>query len=73
MQVVTAVLAFLVVFAIVFFLAGWFLMPHLPPTPKVPVSVFELAYWTNNWAGAVLGLLLGGFSARASLKPKPAK
>lgn len=70
MQVVTAALAFLLVFAIVFFLAGWFLMPHLPPTPKVPVSVFELAYWTDNWAGAVLGLVLGGFSARASLKTK---
>lgn len=70
MQVVTAVLALLVVFAIVFFLAGWFLMPHLPPTAKVPVSVFELAYWTDNWAGAVLGLVLGGFSARASLKTK---
>jgi hypothetical protein len=72
-RLITATLAFLVIFAIVFFLAGWFLSPHLPPTPKAPVTVFELAYWTDNWAGAVLGAVLGGLSARASLKSKPAK
>lgn len=43
-------------------------MPHLPPVPSHPVSVFEAGYWTTNWAGAVLGILLGALSARSVLK-----
>ncbi len=45
-------------------------MPHLPPTPDHPVTVFEIEYWTTNWAGAALGIILGGLSARSILKKK---
>jgi len=62
------IVSFIVVFVIGFVLGGWFLMPHLPPVPDHPVTVFEAKYWTTNWAGAVLGLLLGGLSARSVLK-----
>lgn len=65
---VSAVVSFVVVFALVFVLAGWFLMPHLPPTPETPVSVFEGRYWVDNWAGLVLGVLLGGLSAWSTLR-----
>ena len=58
-----AITSFVVVFSLAFVLGGWFLMPHLPPVPSHPVSVFELEYWTSNWAGAVLGVLLGAVSA----------
>jgi hypothetical protein len=58
-----AITSFVVVFVFAFVLGGYFLMPHLPPVPDHPVSMFELEYWTTNWAGAVLGILLGGLSA----------
>lgn len=29
-------------------------MPHLPPIPDRPISVYELDYWTDNWAGALI-------------------
>lgn len=61
-------LAFFVMFAMVFFLAGLFLMPHLPPVPPRPVSVFEGAYWTDNWIGVVLGLGAGIYSAWKSFQ-----
>lgn len=70
MKYVSACISFIVVFVFVFFLGGWFLMPHLPPTPDHPVTVFEIEYWTTNWAGAALGIILGGLSARSILKKK---
>ena len=63
-----AAVSFIAVFIFAFVLGGWFLMPHLPPAPNHPVSVFELEYWTTNWAGALLGLLLGALSARSVLR-----
>jgi uncharacterized protein (DUF2062 family) len=63
-----AIISFVVVFCFAFFLGGWFLMPHLPPFPDHLVSVFELEYWTTNWAGALLGILLGTLSARSVLR-----
>ena len=69
----SAIVSFVAVFAIVFVLGGLFLMPHLPPTPRHLVTVFEVEYWTTNWAGAVLGILLGGLSARSILKRDSAK
>lgn len=57
-----AVVSFVVVFLFAFVLGGWFLMPHLPPVPDHPVTVFEAGYWTTNWAGALLGIILGGLS-----------
>ena len=64
----TAFISFAFVFAGVFFLAGWFLMPHLPPVPDHPISVFEGEYWIDNWIGYLLGVVLGGLSARSVLK-----
>ncbi|MFO0833507.1 MAG: hypothetical protein U0638_00940 [Phycisphaerales bacterium] len=66
MRIVTTSLAFVLMFLLSFVLAGLFLMPHLPPTPKQAVTPFEGAFWTDNWAGAVAGLLLGGLSARST-------
>lgn len=63
-----AIVSFLFVFLFSFVLGGWFLMPYLPPVPNHPVTVFELEYWSTNWAGAVLGILLGGLSAWSILR-----
>jgi Na+/phosphate symporter len=68
MRYVSAAGSFVFVFAGVFFLAGWFLMPYLPPVPSEPVSAFQVEYWTDNWIGAILGVLLGAISARSVLK-----
>jgi membrane associated rhomboid family serine protease len=65
---VKATISFLIVFLLAFVLGGWFLMPFLPPVPNHPVTVFEAEYWTTNWAGAVLGLVLGGLSARSVVR-----
>ncbi len=60
---IKAIVSFLFVFLFAFVLGGWFLMPYLPPVPDHPVTVVDAEYWTTNWAGAVLGLALGGLSA----------
>jgi hypothetical protein len=67
---IRAIVSFLVVFVFTFFLAGWFLMPYLPPVPNHPVTVFELEYWTTNWIGVLLGILLGLLSARWAVKKR---
>jgi hypothetical protein len=69
----TAIVSFIVVFVIAFVLGGWFLMPYLPPTPDHPITVFEAEYWTTNWAGALLGLVLGALPARSALKKRRTK
>jgi uncharacterized protein (DUF2062 family) len=68
MKHVSAAISFVVVFVFVFILGGLFLMPHLPPVPDHPVTAFEAEYWTTNWAGALLGIILGALSARSVLK-----
>jgi len=68
MRWITAGVAFLLMLAMGFVLGGLFLMPHLPPTPARPVSAVQWGYWEDNWAGLVLGLLLGAASARSTLK-----
>ena len=68
MNWLSAIISFVVVFAFAFILGGWFLMPHLPPRPRRPVGVMEAEYWVTNWAGALLGLILGLLSARSALK-----
>jgi len=68
MKYISAFIWFLFVFAGVFFLAGWFLMPHLPPVPDHPVSFVEAEYWKDNWIGYLLGAVLGGLSARSVLQ-----
>jgi hypothetical protein len=69
----TAGISFAIVFLIVFVLAGWFVLPHVPPTPAEPVSAFELSYWIDNWPGYLGGLVLGALSARATLKKTPSR
>ena len=68
---IQAVVSFIVVFVLAFVLGGLFLMPHLPPFPNHPVSMVEAEYWTSNWAGLVLGIVLRGLSARAILAKRP--
>ncbi len=65
---IATVVSFFVMFALVFFLAGWLLMPYLGPIPNRPVSAFEFEYWKTNWAGVFLGLVAGILSARAAMK-----
>jgi hypothetical protein len=60
MKYVSAFVSFIFVFAGVFFITGWFLMP--------PVHVFELEYCKNHWVGYLLGAVLGGLSARSVLR-----
>jgi hypothetical protein len=73
MKYVLAFVSFVFMFVAVFFLAGWVLMPHLPPFPDHPVSVFEAEYWRDNWIGYLLGVVMGGLSARSVLKQSAAK
>ena len=68
MKWVSAIISFIIVFVLSFVLGGWLLMPHLPPVPDRPISWVETEYWTDNWAGVLLGLILGGLSARSILK-----
>jgi hypothetical protein len=68
MKWISATVSFLLVFAAVFFLGGWFLMPRLPSVPTVLVSVFEQAYWMDSWIGVLLGIILGMLSAMSVLK-----
>jgi len=60
-----ASVSFLFVFVFTFFLAGWFLLPYLPPVPDRPVTVLEARYWVDNWIGVLLGVVLGAISARS--------
>jgi succinate dehydrogenase hydrophobic anchor subunit len=68
MKYFSALFSFAFVFAMVFILAGWVLMPILPPYPDHEVRVFEGEYWKNNWVGYLLGTILGVLSAHSALK-----
>jgi hypothetical protein len=50
-----AIVSFIVVSCFAFHFGGWFLMPHLPPVPDHPVTVFEAEYWTTNWRARCWG------------------
>ncbi|MBI9018713.1 MAG: hypothetical protein JEZ07_15775 [Phycisphaerae bacterium] len=71
MKYTTVVLSFIVVFILVFVLGGLFLMPHILSTPDRTITALENEFWTRNWAGAVLGLILGGLSTWSAMKKKP--
>ncbi len=63
---VRATVWFVVLFGIGFGVGGLYLMPHLPPlTGLTPGGAF---YWKRNWAGAVLGGVLGLMSVRTVLR-----
>jgi len=68
MKYLSAIVSFTVVFVCIFILGGLFLMPHLPPVPDHIVTIWEAEYWKSNWAGAVLGFIIAGLSARSVLK-----
>jgi hypothetical protein len=73
MKYLSATLSFVFVFAAAFFLAGWFLMPYLPPLPHYAVSVYDIAYWKNNWSGYLLGVVFGFLSARSVVRHADSK
>jgi len=73
MKYILAIFSFLFVFACIFFVCGFFLMPYLPPRPSQPISVFDGAYWVDNWPGYILGTIVGFLSARSSLKSSDKK
>ncbi len=57
---------FVVLFLIGFGVGGLYLMPHLPPlTGMTPGGSF---YWERNWAGALLGGVIGLVAARTVLR-----
>ena len=61
-------MSFVLVFSIVFVLAGLFLMPYLPPHPSRPISAFEFEYWSTNWIGVLLGVTVALVSMRHGRK-----
>lgn len=65
---ISAIVSFCFVSIGVFLLAGWFLMPHLPPIPDRPVSAFEFEYWQDNWIGLLLGPVFGALSALSVIR-----
>ncbi len=57
-------LSALVVFGLGFILGGWFVQPRFPPYPAPAVRPWDLGYWTTNWTGALIGLLLAVLSLK---------
>jgi hypothetical protein len=55
-------------FVAVFFLAGAFILPHLPGALRPGIYCF--GFGTNNAIGAVLGLLAGISSYRAATRQR---
>ncbi|MHC4714833.1 MAG: hypothetical protein ACYTAN_16445 [Planctomycetota bacterium] len=67
-RTVSACVSFVFVFAVVFLLSGLLIMPFVPPYPDRPVTIFEGAYWYDNWPGLLLGCALGVLAAWRTLK-----
>ena len=65
MKYLSAFISFIFVFAAVFFIASWFLMP--------PAHIFELEYWKDHWIGFLLGAVFGGLSACSVLRKERKK
>ncbi len=59
MKYLHAVLAFILAFVVVFFIAGLTVKRLLPHMPGMSMNPFALAYWTNNWPGLGLGIVGG--------------
>ncbi len=70
MKYAMIIISFLFMFVCGFILGGLFLMPYLPPRPDRPVTMFETAFWIDNWIGLILGLGLGISSARITFKSR---
>ena len=58
-----ALVAFAVVFGCVFMLSKQYVTPHLPKAGDVSAALNDPAFWAANWAGVVLGGVLGLFVA----------
>ena len=63
-----ALFSFVVVFACVFFLSKQYVTPHLPSSGDLSAAMNDPAFWTANWAGVVLGGILGLFVASTFLR-----
>ena len=58
---------FVVLFVIGFAVGGLYLMPHLP-VPRPGLATGSWGYWEQNYAGAVVGGILGLLAARTVLQ-----
>ncbi len=63
MRYIVGLVTFVVVFGLVFFISGWYLLQFLPWVAKTDVNVTDTQYWKNNWIGCVLGAALGALCA----------
>ena len=68
-----AFVAFVVVFACVFMLSRQYVTPHLPSSGDISAAVNDPAFWTANWAGVVLGAILGVSVASTMLRRRKRK
>jgi hypothetical protein len=68
-----AFVAFVVVFACVFVLSRQYVTPHLPSTGDISAAMNDPAFWTANWAGVVLGSILGLSVASTVLRKRKRK
>jgi heme/copper-type cytochrome/quinol oxidase subunit 2 len=63
-----ALVAFAVVFACVFLLSKQYVTPHLPKSGDISAAMNDPAFWAANWAGVVLGGVVGLFVAGTVLR-----
>jgi hypothetical protein len=72
-KLVLAFIAFLLVFAGVFLVTGWYILPKLPPMPQIPDKMSNPQFWANNWASLLAGFVVAVLAAFSILKMKPKK
>ncbi len=72
-KLVMALVSFAGVFVCVFVLSGWYVTPYMPAMPDIPSTIREPAFWTSNWPGVILGVLLGLISAKSVFFTKKKK
>jgi cell division protein FtsX len=65
-----ALVAFAVVFACVFLLSRQYVTPHLPKSGDISAAFNDPAFWTANWAGVVLGGVMGLFVAGTVMRKR---
>lgn len=68
LKVLMAAISFGVVFISLFFICGWFIMPHVPPYPETEAHPFEVRYWIDNWVGLIVGASCGAISVYQSFR-----
>jgi hypothetical protein len=65
-----ALFTFAVVFACVFLLSKQYITPHLPKSGEITAAMNDPAFWTANWAGVVLGGIMGLFVAMTMMRKR---